>query len=219
MGKLLLIYTMPVLLLLFVLIYKPWRKNYVPVKMTASIAFVLLAVWCGLHGPDEKLMFMQLPAFALCLCGDAFLGVYNGMRKKKFFIGGVLAFLMGHVFFLISFCRIQPMSWMDVPFAFLGTAFTILITGSPRMHLGRLRPYVYLYSFFITMLFVRTFHIQMQMPATGNLCRAIGTGLLLVSDFLILFLYFYKNRPWSTHGWNLATYYYGMFFIAVGLLY
>ena len=107
----------------------------------------------------------------------------------------------------------------DILFPFLGTAVTAFLTNLERMYLGKLRPYVYLYSFFITMVFVKAVHVQMQMPDTGTLCRTIGTGLILISDFLILFLYFYKNRPWPTHGWNLATYYYGMFFIAVGLLY
>lgn len=219
MAILFLTYTIPVILLLSVLIYKPWRKNYVPVKTIASAAFVLLALWCGIHGEDQTLMRLELPAFVLCLCGDVFLGFYNGNRKKKYFIGGVFAFLMGHVFFLISFCSIQSMSWIDFLFPFLGTAVTVFLTNLERMCLGKLRPYVYLYSFFITMLFVKAVHVQMQMPDTGNLCRAIGTGLILISDFLILFLYFYKNRPWPTHGWNLAAYYYGMFFIAVGLLY
>ena len=219
MGILFLIYTIPVMMLLSVLIYQPWRKNYVSVKTVASIAFLLLALWCGMQGTNQTLMRLELPAFVLCLCGEVFLGFYNGSRKKKYFIGGVFAFLIGHVFFLISFCSIQSMSWVDFLFPFLGTAFTVFLTNLEKMCLGKLRPYVYLYSFFITMLFVKAVHIQMQMPDTGNLCRAIGTGLILISDFLILFLYFYKNRPWSTHGWNLVTYYYGMFFIAAGLLY
>ena len=173
MGILFLIYTIPVMMLLSVLIYQPWRKNYVSVKTVASIAFLLLALWCGMQGTNQTLMRLELPAFVLCLCGDVFLGFYNGSRKKKYFIGGVFAFLIGHVFFLISFCSIQSMSWVDFLFPFLGTAFTVFLTNLEKMCLGKLRPYVYLYSFFITMLFVKAVHIQMQMTDTGNLCMAI----------------------------------------------
>ena len=86
MGILFLIYTIPVMMLLSVLIYQPWRKNYVSVKTVASIAFLLLALWCGMQGTNQTLMRLELPAFVLCLCGDVFLGFYNGSRKKKYFI-------------------------------------------------------------------------------------------------------------------------------------
>lgn len=48
-----------------------------------------------------------------------------------------------------------------------------------------------------------------------------GTGSLLffVSDFSILFLYFYKTRDIRIHLFNLASYYMGMFFLASCMLF
>lgn len=213
------IYTIPVCLLLYTLIHKSARKYYVPVKTMASIAFICLAVFCGVTGNHLGMMAQMMPAFVMCLCGDVFLGFYNGVKNKKLFLGGVATFMLGHICFIGVFVRMQRLSWIDFLFPICAIGITVLVTYAKKMFLGKLRPYVYTYSFFVAMLFSKSLHIMTEAPTAQTICLAIGATLFLISDFLILFLYFYDKRPWSTHGWNLATYYYGMFFLAVSLLY
>ncbi|WP_081428538.1 lysoplasmalogenase family protein [Lachnoclostridium phytofermentans] len=52
-----------------------------------------------------------------------------------------------------------------------------------------------------------------------SVADSIGATLFLISDAYILFLYFYNKKYEVVHIINLATYYYGMFFIALSLLY
>lgn len=213
------VYTIPVCLLLYILIHKTARKYYVPVKTGASIAFICMAVFCGVTGDNLDMMVRMMPAFVMCLCGDVFLGFHYLIKNKKLFLGGVATFMLGHIFFVAAFARIQRLSWIDFISPICAIGITIAVTYAKKMFLGKLRPYVYTYSFFVAMLFSKSMHIMIKAPTAQTVCLAIGAGLFLISDFLILFLYFYEKRPWSTHGWNLATYYYGMFFLAASLLY
>ena len=51
----------------------------------------------------------------------------------------------------------------------------------------------------------------------SNLLVLAGAALFWISDLLILFLYFYRTSHPAIHAANLATYYYGMFLVAVSL--
>lgn len=213
-----LIYSVFVAALLAVLIKKQYRHFYVPVKAAASIAFLLAAVYAGIQG-SHAMLFSLLPAFFMCFFGDLFLGFHYMIQKKKLFLAGILTFLMGHILFLAVFLQIQPLSVWDFLFPVCAIGITAAVTAKRHMVLGALRPYVYVYSFFVAMLFAKSVHIFLAMPQTGSMMRAAGAGLFLMSDFLILYLYFYERHPWSTHGWNLALYYYGMFLLAVSQMY
>lgn len=213
------VYTIPVGLLLYTLIHKSAGQYYVPVKTMASIAFICMAVFCGVMGDNVVMMIRMMPAFVMCLCGDIFLGFHYRIKNKKLFLGGVATFMLGHIFFIEAFVHLQKLVWTDFIFPICAIGITVLVTYAKKMFLGKLRPYVYTYSFFVAMLFSKSMHIMIKAPTAQTFCLAIGAGLFLISDFLILFLYFYEKRPWSTHGWNLATYYYGMFFLAASLLY
>lgn len=206
-------------LLLFVLLYQPARRFYVPVKTATSITFVGMAIYCGIAGNHREMLLRMMPGFLMCLCGDISLGFYNDVKKKKWFLAGVFTFLLGHIFFIFAMVSIQRLSWIDFIFPVCGIGITMLTTWHRKMRLGKLKPYVYVYSFFVAMLFSKSIHILLVDCSRRTLCLGIGSGLFLLSDFLILFLYFYEKRHWSTHGWNLVTYYSGMALLAISLLY
>lgn len=204
--------------LLTTLIYKPARRYFFLTKVVASSAFLAIAVWFWKRSGNDGWFFKILPGFLFCFLGDVFLGVYNVRKKKLFFLAGLFLFLMGHLSFLVALLTLQPLALVDVAVPLMAVGFTIFITVHKKMLLGKMKPYVYLYSFFVSMFFVKSVHIFCRMPSRASALVAIGSGLFLISDFLILFLYFTKKRPWSTHGWNLATYYYGMLFLAFSIL-
>ena len=55
------------------------------------------------------------------------------------------------------------------------------------------------------------------LPILGTVLVLTGAALFWVSDLLILFLYFYRTSHPAVHAANLATYYYGMFLVAISL--
>ncbi len=71
----------------------------------------------------------------------------------------------------------------------------------------------------IEMLFSKGMHLVLSQFSIQNLLLSIGATLFLISDTFILFLYFYEKKYKAVHVINLATYYYGMFFIGLSLLY
>lgn len=216
------LYMIPVCALLYVLIYEPMRKYYVPVKTIASLSFIGLAVYYTFQSGNQEMLFRMLPGFILCFCGDEFLGFYNRIKNKKLFLAGIATFLTGHICFIGSLLSIQKLSLADMIFPIGAIGIAMFTVQKKKMTLGKLKPYVYVYTFFVALLFSKSVHIfiDYQGLITFNqaLCLALGAALFLISDFLILFLYFYDKRPWSTHGWNLVTYYLGMFFLAASLL-
>lgn len=210
--------TLIIAALLTTLIYKPARNYFVFAKIAASTAFLGIAVLFWQKSGKNAWFFHILPGFLLCFLGDVCLGIYNVRRKKTFFLAGLFLFLLGHLSFLAALVTLQPLGILDVVVPMLAVLGTMGITIRKQLLLGKMKPYVYLYSFFVAMFFVKSMHIFGRMPQKMTACLALGSCLFLISDFLILFLYFAKRRPWSTHGWNLATYYYGMFFLALSIL-
>lgn len=216
---LLFVYSIPIFFLLYVLIDKRFRRHYIWVKTVSSAAFVAAAVYCAYVGNHMSFFISMLPGFLLCLCGDVVMGLYNRIQNRKFFLTGVFAFLAGHIFFVASFCLLQSLSVFDFVFPIIAIFITIQITKQRNMILGRLKPYAYVYSFFVALLFSKSIHLVIEVCSVQRILLAAGATLFMISDILILYLYFYKHRAWCIHGLNIATYYYGVFLLSISLLY
>lgn len=215
----LLLYSIPVILLLCTLVVKKYRKYYLVQKTISSLCFFGLAVYAAITSDNWMTFLYMLPGFLLCIFGDVLLGIYNKKRNKKVFLGGVFVFLMGHICFISSTCLLQEIRVIDFIFPVFGVVLVMYMANHTELSLGRLRPYAYLYSFFVSLLFSKCMRALITLRTPQAICLGIGGALFLISDFLILFLYFYKKRPWSTHGWNIATYYYAMFCLAISIMY
>lgn len=215
----LILYSIPLALLLCTLIVKKYRKYYLPQKAITSLCFLGLATFAAVISENWLTYCYMLPGFLLCIFGDILLGMYNKKRNKKVFLTGVFVFLLGHIFFISSTFLLQTIKLTDFIFPFFGVLLVVYMANHTELALGRLRPYTYLYAFFVSLLFSKTIRAMLTMQTLQTICLGIGGTLFLISDFLILFLYFYKKHRWSTHGWNIVTYYYAMFCLAFSILY
>jgi len=143
----------------------------------------------------------------------------NGTSKSTLFIMGLLSFAFGHGYFIYAFSRMQRLTWADLVFPVLAVFITLGLTRLDGMNTGKLTALIAVYSFMVAMLFSKGMHLVLAQFSVQNLLLCIGATLFLISDTLILFLYFYNKKYEAVHIINLATYYYGMFFIALSLLY
>lgn len=206
-------------LMLTTLIIKKNREHFLPQKMLCSLFFLCASVYCMMEGKSFDRFLYLFPGFLLCFFGDAFLGLYNRNWNKKTFLMGVLLFLLGHIAFIIAAYREIGFMIVDPVFPVLALIYACYIMKKKEMTMGRLKPYCLLYTFFVALMFTKNLEMLILMPSIRTTLLAVGALLFLISDYLILYLYFVKKRRWATHGINLATYYYGVLCMVLSLLY
>lgn len=196
-----------------------YREKYVVRKSIQSAAFLVVFFLIELLTGCSAFFWQVLPAFFCCFAGDVLLGVYNKVPRKRIFAEGLFIFLTGHLFFIRWMGQMQKLSAVDFIFPVIGIGLVWVVTGSRNIHTGRLRPCILLYSFFVSLLCAKGVHIFLVQRDLPSVLIALGSLLFLASDFSIIFLYFYKNRNKRIHLFNLTTYYYAMFLLAVYLLF
>ena len=216
---LLLIYSVPIAALLYTLINKKYRRHFLVLKIICSTCFLILSFLFAFKGSSMEYYIYFFPAFFMCFLGDVFLGLFNQSKKKHYFIIGTLFFLTGHIFFITACSKIKSLDKYDFIFPIVIILLFPFFIKKKRLTIGKLKPFVYIYAFFISFLFSKCVLMFWNTGTRQTALLAIGSLLFLISDTLILFLYFHRNHRWSTHGIKLATYYYGMFFLALSLLY
>lgn len=214
-----LFYSIPVWMLLYTLINREFRKYFLPLKIFCSFCFVGVSLLCALWSNGMEEYLYVFPAFFMCFMGDVFLGIFNTKKRKKYFIIGSLFFLTGHIFFISSCCKLIPLTYYDVIFPICFTIAIFLYIRKKKMHVGRLKPIIYIYSFIISLFASHSTLLWMNLKSPRTACLFLGALLFLISDVLILPLYFHRNHRWCIHGFNIATYYYGIFFLALSILY
>lgn len=236
---LLVLYSIPFTFLMLATVNLKYKKYYVIVKIINSIAFIAVSTFCAYYGENIKTLVYLLPALILCLIGDVVLGFYNASiesdvkvdelspgetntkvtGKTFLFIMGLLTFAFGHICFIYAFSRMQKLTWVDLVFPIFAIFITIGLTRLDEMNTGKCTILITAYSFMVAMLFSKSMHIVLVQFSVQNLLLSIGATLFLISDTFILFLYFYEKKYKAVHVINLTTYYYGMFFIGLSLLY
>lgn len=195
------------------------KKYYILGKTACSLAFLWVLAASGIRGGETEQFFLMLPAFLCCFAGDIFMAFYNRFRRKPQFLAGLCSFLAGHIAFVRWLCARQPLRWQDFCFPLAAVLLAVFLTNGNYLHTGRLRPYIALYTLFVALFFAKGTGFFLAQPGAGRLPVALGAALFFSSDVSILFLYFSRNKGPGIHVFNLATYYYGMFFLAVSLLF
>lgn len=202
-----------------VVCHAEWRKYYIGAKVLNSLAF-LAVFFASTYLSGEVMQFwLMLPAFFCCFAGDIFMAAYNRCRKRVHFLMGLWIFLAGHLCFTRWLAAMQAISAIDLCLPILAVLLTWYLVSRRDIHTGRLKPFILLYAFFVALFFVKGQHLAIADPSVSHIMTAVGSTLFLISDISILFVYFRKNKNIFANLFNLATYYYGMFFLASQLLF
>lgn len=205
--------------LVYTLLHRKHRKFYIPAKMACSTMFLITAILMGcLSGHMEKLWGI-MPAFLLCFCGDLALGFHNRMVKQKYMLIGTGFFLLAHIGFYIYLLRYQPIQWIDFIFPVCMVLAAIYLCGRDDFDVGKFKPCACGYAFFVGSLASKGVLVMLEIPCMETLLIAIGGIFFLISDLLIMVLFFKKRRPWWTHGWNVGTYFFAMYCLAISIYY
>jgi uncharacterized membrane protein YhhN len=183
-------------------------KRRLPVKTALSFLFILIAL---IQPPTLKGYFLPLCAgLILCLAGDVFLAL-----PDRFFKAGLVAFLFGHVFYIVAFAAILPMGqWLSI-----GGLFFLILSGCVflwlRPHLGAMGVPVSVYVLVITAMVSAAWAVygKTMLPISGRALIFIGAVSFYFSDIFVARNQFMK-KEFVNRAIGLPLYYTGQFLLA-----
>ena len=180
------------------------RTQEVFSKTAASAAFVVLGALRWSTG--DTVGAWLVVGLALCAVGDLCL------LWKRSFDAGLIAFLLGHIAYVVGFCEALPMRgwplWILVPLAIAGGAATRWLWP----HLGRRRLPVILYIIAISVMAwggVSTL-VRNMLPWTAT----AGAFLFYLSDLLVA-RHRFVQASYLNRALGLPTYYLGQLLLAI----
>ena len=148
------------------------------------------------------------------------MGLYNTYLRKQFMLIGIIAFMLGHVGFLTYMSRITDKT---NPLVYILPVIPCLIflymKKSFHLHIGSLFVPCLIYCYFVSTMTLKS----LECGLNGQPILGVAGLLFLLSDFTILFLYFYHFRSRNVkriiHFVNLATYYVAILLFIYSLFY
>ena len=203
----LIVYIALIIILLLVCDNRYSKKYYVPIKSACSASFLIIYIVNEFYGPDITRLLLPLIA---CFVGDILMGEYNIKHRKRFLGLAMAAFILGHIGFLAYMVSLTEYTSLIV---IIGPIIACLIFyfvyRLMHLHMGYMKIGAYIYTLFISAVFLKS--IETSLVCGESIFIMLGGVLFFLSDFSILFLYFYhfknKNSKKLVHYFNLVTYY------------
>lgn len=185
------------------------RLVYVFKPLTSAL-FILTALSGGLAGAYDIRLFVGL---VLCLAGDVALIP----KSRTWFLVGLVAFLLGHIAYILAFSVWGPGLWPPVTWPNLGVTALILAAGGGVLawlwpHLGRMRAPVAVYVVVISLMAWKAWTVS-GLPGTARFLVPAGATLFYVSDIAVA-QYNFIEKKFFTRAWGLSLYYSGQFLLA-----
>jgi uncharacterized membrane protein YhhN len=189
--------------------HKEDRRGVLATKTVLSLVFVLAAI-VQLH-PNPGYYHRLLPGLVFCLGGDVCLA----LRSKRMFLVGVILFLFGHVFYILTFLDLTPTSswtWMGTPVLLAVSGFVYLRLKS---HLGTMKTPVLLYLIVITIMVLGAWTVfaDSRLTRFGRIMVFAGALNFYCSDVFVARDRFLK-REFFNRLIGLPMYYTGQFLLA-----
>jgi len=141
-------------------------------------------------------------------------------EDKKIIISGIIAFSMGHVFYLLGLLVLSSFSYLSI---ILGILMTIIIyIGSIllKFEMGIAKIPALFYTFLIFTMVGQAVSLGIQTDFnTFSVLISIGAILFAVSDLILAPIYFKGDKRDIMVIFNLSTYYAAQLFIAISIMY
>ena len=202
-----------VLLLLLLIFEKREEKNScLLTKTILSCMFVWLAFRQPSSLPDYS--FYIIVGLALCLIGDVCLA----WPGEKAFQVGLVAFLLGHIIYIIAFSRLIGISAWAAPTAILFWLFSLFAFLWLRPHLKAMLVPVGIYILVITSMVTGSWAVfaGTSLSYGGRLFVLGGAFLFYLSDLFVARNQFVKP-DFINRLFGLPLYYLGQFFLAFSI--
>lgn len=206
------------IILLSGVLYYEKKKNRIPlltIKSFLSLLFVMTALLQP-HSVPAYYHYL-LVGLIFCLVGDVCLA----LPQRKAFIGGLVAFLVGHFFYIFSFSSLTSISdWISTGvFIIFGVSAFVFFWLRP--HLGSMLSPVLLYILVITVMASGAWTVfgESSFQISGRALILVGSFCFYFSDLFVARHKFIKDE-YRNRLLGLPLYYAGQFMLAfsVGLV-
>jgi len=203
--------------LVYLLLILLGQEDYAWFLKPFLLPFLLLAVYTHERFVTKKILLIAL---TLSWIGDIILMFAD--QGKLYFIAGLLAFLLSHIFYILLFSKqlkiylkkSKIIYWVGVTaIAFYLIVLLLLLLPS----LGDLKIPVFIYALTISimLLFALKGFLNWQKPA--NIYILIGAIIFVASDSILAFDKFYAPLQYSSF-LIMTTYLIAQYLIVVGIL-
>lgn len=206
-------YMISLISLIFTTFYEKYRKYRIISKSATSFIFILLYLCAA-----NSINLFMLAAVIFCFLGDVFLALQKN-NQKTHMLHGIAAFLLAHIMYIAVMQRYVSFHFIQILWSMIGVLILKFITSQLKIELGKKKTMIYIYTFIIFLmnsLAISTFITQSNM--FGYLL-GIGGTLFVLSDMILLFLYFkYKNNlPLQIS--NSMTYYTAQYLMVISFMF
>ncbi|HEX4337043.1 MAG TPA: lysoplasmalogenase [Polyangiaceae bacterium] len=176
------------------------RRAALAWKSAASASFVLLAL--SLHALDQGPFGVAIfTGLVLAALGDVALA----LPGERAFFAGLVAFLLGHVAYVIASATMTPPAEWLSPIDALPLLATAAVYPILAPHLGSLRRPVIAYMVTITVMVVAALAVRRAGYVHGDVLAA-GAVLFYISDLSVARDRFVR-RAFVNRAWGLPAYY------------
>lgn len=179
-------------------------------KPATTITIILIALLSS-QIPFNIYSILIIIGLVLSLTGDIFL-----MFEEKYFLLGLISFLIAHIFYIFAFSSITGLD--ATPFIFIPL---IVITGISAKILaqkaGKMKFPVFVYILVISLMLWRGLELYHTLADNASLFAAIGATLFAISDFILGYNKFRNPVPWA-RVYILSTYYLAQYFISSSII-
>jgi uncharacterized membrane protein YhhN len=164
------------------------RRDLEFVCKPATLVAVLVGAWLLTRGPHDAWQArFFLPGLGFSLVGDIFLM----LRGKRFFLGGLVAFLLAHACYIVGFNPTMP-PWPSfvilIPVAGIGAfVFRELAQGLRKRGEGKMLAPVAIYSVVLSVMLFSAWATLLRPRWTGlrQGFAIVGASLFFISDAML----------------------------------
>jgi uncharacterized membrane protein YhhN len=172
----------------------------------------LLCVWVAWNGHGAGAYGAWITTGLLAsLVGDVAL-LQPGQR---WFLGSLVAFLIGHVAYILAFNQLTALTVLNWPavLALLSFSAGILAWLWPRLGAMRLPVVVYVIAITLMVWSAWAAAAQARLALSVSLSIGVGATCFYISDVSVAIDTFVEQR-WANKAWGLPLYYLGQFSLA-----
>ena len=167
-------------------IYYRNKSTYIYFKTLTSLSFVIIGIYYGI----QNHYLVLIPTLIGFLIGDIMLAT----KLRRSFIYGMGGFLLADVWLLMYLYEIKDITIYDIILPIVVVIFVTIISKHPKMHLGHYKKPMYGYGVILSLAVANSVGCYLIYGTSTYLFLAIGMVFYFISDFLLMFQYFYKTE-------------------------
>ena len=215
------------MVLLVVSIFVIWQSNSRPntsliMKMASSAGFTILGLFALLLCGDLTFSKVCIVAgLVFSIFGDVILGCVNDTHYNRDNVirCGMVSFALAQVCYFTALSRYAGFSWWSLLIGLVLTLAIVFGDKPLKLNYGNLKPFVMGYSFTLACSVGASVMTMIQKGfSAGTLLLLIGMVLFFLSDLVLAFIYFRKEKP-SLVIVNLSLYYVAQIILATAIMY